>query len=247
MIFRLDNLKSLSVCFLLLLPVSLAGQEPASEAASSPKAKEVLPTLDEINQPVLKALAAPASFDYDELPVADIQQNLGDQFGIDFLLDQTARDDSLSEDVPMTFTNRRALRLDTCLKLMLAQHNATITVQDGVVKIISKDVADSPEFFMTRVLDFRTLLEKLTDIRMKEFAGDSPPPVRWEQKMIAGESLIETVKSTCAVDDWDDTNGDGTINNVHGLIVISHTYYDILQIEDLLNELDSKLSQPDEE
>ena len=243
MIFRLDNLKSLSVCFLLLLPVPLAGQE----ASKSPKAKEVLPSLNELNQPILKALATPVSFDYDETPVVNIMDELGNKFGIDFVLDQTARDDSLTEDDTLTIALRRAIRLDACLKLMLAEKNATITVQDGVVRIISMDVADSPESFMTRVLDCRTLLKRLTDIRMKEFAGDSQPPVRWEQKMIAGESLIDTVKSTCAVDAWDDTNGDGSIENVHGLLVISQTYYHILQIEELLNELESKLSQANEE
>lgn len=237
------NIKSLSVCLLLLFSAPLAAQEESAPQ----KTQKTTPKIDEINLPILEALATPVLLEYDEATFLDVKVDLEQKFKIDILLDQTAKDDSLTEEDSLTFSNLRKLRLDTCLKLMLAEQNATITVQDGVLRVISLDVADVPEYFLIQVFDCRSLIDKLTENRMNEFVEDSDPPVRWEQKMIATESLIDTIKGTCVVDEWYDTNGEGTITAIEGLIVLSQTYYATQQVEKLLNQIESSLVPPNDE
>jgi hypothetical protein len=88
-------------------------------------------------------------------------QQLQADFGINVVLDQTARDDSLTEDEPITF-KVSGISLENALKLMLKNHNATYVVRDDVLLIISLDVASDPEYFRRQVFDCRSLLRLIS-------------------------------------------------------------------------------------
>ena len=100
---------------------------------------------------ILRALEQPANFDYDEVEWTDVEQDLESKFRINIVLTQSARDDSLDEDEPVTST-LRGIRLKNALRLMLKEKNATFIVKDEVLQIVSIDDAETdPNFLVTNV------------------------------------------------------------------------------------------------
>ncbi len=101
-----------------------------------------------------------AEFNFDDIPFQEVVGFLQDKHSLTIVLDQSARDDSLTMDEPLSFSIRD-VPLKTALRLMLVEKNATYTVQDGVMRIISLDVAEDPEFFRRRIFDCRNLLAQI--------------------------------------------------------------------------------------
>ena len=106
---------------------------------------------------VKRQLRQRCNFDYDETPFIDVMSEIAENHNINVVLDQSAKDDSLSEDEPVTFSVTN-LPLSNCLSLMLAEKNATFIVRDDVLNIISMDVASDPEFFRREVINCSKLL-----------------------------------------------------------------------------------------
>ncbi len=120
-------------------------------------------------------------------------ENLQEAFGINVVLDQTARDDSLTEDEPITFKVTE-IPLENALKLMLKNHNAAYVVRDDVLLIISLDVASDPEYFRRQVFDCRSLLRLISVA---------------EQHRIGKPISIQAIDSGCK-SDRDNTDGQKT-------------------------------------
>lgn len=238
------------------------------------------------------ALDSKIDFDYDETPFIEIMDQLQEVYGINVMLDQSASDDSLSEDDLVTFKVRK-IRMKAGLRLMLDQFNATYLVKNEVLLIISKDVANDPEFFTRRIINCRSLIETIgaSDRRGKDAISaiyqigektalgglgnggattgggvfslvpgdeinglvDDKGQINMEEQAKTwflvqrgfdpGMDLIDTVKLSIAPDDWDDTNGDGSITLVGGCLVIQQTEEVIEDIEDLLVELTKSMGQ----
>ena len=107
---------------------------------------------------ILRALEQPANFDYDEVEWTDVEQDLESKFRINIVLTQSARDDSLDEDEPVTST-LRGIRLKNALRLMLKEKNATFIVKDEVLQIVSIDDAETdPNFLVTNVYNVGDLV-----------------------------------------------------------------------------------------
>ena len=100
---------------------------------------------------ILGILDTQWSPEYDEVAFIEIMDELQEEYDINVVLDDSARDDSLTEDTLITF-KLAGIRLRNGLRLMLEQHNATFIVKDEVLKIISLDVANDPENFVTCLL-----------------------------------------------------------------------------------------------
>ena len=130
------------------------------QAIAKSTAKRVAGDLHEI-------LQTKVSFEYEEVPFLDVAEQLRDDFGINVVIDATAQDDSLTEDTIVN-CKLKNVRLATALKLLLSSNNATYLVDDGILKIISMDVASDPVFFRTRIFDCRQLLQAIaaTDNRI---------------------------------------------------------------------------------
>ena len=121
------------------------------------KFRDVRVAGSESDEAILSALTKKVDWEYDDVPFIEIMDQLRDTYGINVVLDQSAEDDSLSEDTSVSF-NAKDIRLKNALRLMLDQNNATFIVKDEVLKIISKDVASDPEFFVRNVYNVGDLV-----------------------------------------------------------------------------------------
>ena len=135
-------------------------QEDEVSTSSDEQGSKVQPqaaTAEDID----KILQQVCSFEFEEVPFADVMDDLVGRYKINVVLDQTANDDSLTEDELVTFQTRN-MKLSNALRLMLLSKNATYIVNDGFLRIISLDSADDPEFFRRKIFDCRNLLDKIS-------------------------------------------------------------------------------------
>ena len=115
-------------------------------------------TGSENDERILRALEQPATLDYDEEAWSDVEADLESKFRINIVLTQSAKDDSLDVDEPMT-VNLRGIRLKNALRLMLKDKNATFIVRDEVLQIVSIDDAETdPKFLVTNVYNVGDLV-----------------------------------------------------------------------------------------
>ena len=98
-----------------------------------------------------------------ETPFLEIMDRLASEYGLNILLDITARDDSLSEDEPITF-RVTGVPGGKALRLMLREKNATFVIQEGIVRVISLDVATDPDYFTRRIIDVSGLLDTISEL-----------------------------------------------------------------------------------
>ena len=110
-----------------------------------------------------KLLEVDSYFDEEETPFQDIMSRLQEDLKINVFLSETAANDALTRDEPITFSINKA-PLKQALRLMLEQYNATYVVDGGVLKIISRDVENDPEFFVRRMYDVKELLSKIEEL-----------------------------------------------------------------------------------
>jgi hypothetical protein len=114
-------------------------------------------TGSEIEEKILRALEEPANLIYEDTPWSEVEEELERQYKINIVLGQSAKDDSMSEDEPMT-VNLRGIRLKNALRLMLKEKNATFIVRNEVLLIISLDDAEDTEYFVTNVYNVGDLV-----------------------------------------------------------------------------------------
>ncbi len=270
----------------------------AQEKTNPPTAKQsnVQPSVASLqNEKTYKILDSTTSVNYEQVPFAEVMDELKDEYDLNMILTRTAIDDSLSEDETITF-QCKDLRLKKILKLMLKEKNATYTIEEGVVMVISMDVASDPEFFERRIIDVRSLLARINIAENKRITAANqthsiqltvsprknsgiqanvapglPRSANQNQKTIkeivsadgtnkqiiingpisvtkkdpptAEKLLLDLVKRTVDPSGWDSTNGDGTIEILGGLIVLINTSDSNDQIEDLLNDLEYRMSK----
>ena len=136
------------LCIFVLLLAGMSSfspdDQPAVSAATSNRAGRQEHQQDNLGgnskeQAVLDALERPFSAHYDETPFIEIMDELRDEYQIDVFLDISAKDDSLTEDDPITF-QVNGVRLKNALNVMLREHNATFVVRDEMLQIVSLDV-----------------------------------------------------------------------------------------------------------
>ena len=122
--------------------------------------------------------------------------------GLPVSLDQSARDDDFTENDQVTFLNP-SLPLYDSLQDALDERNAVLMMVDDRLTILSADVVGSPEFLTTITFDVSSL-------------------------MINSQEINDSIRESIAADDWDDTNGDGTlvINSIGNrkLMTVSQSY-----------------------
>ncbi len=134
-------------------------------------------------------LNEPFDAKYDETPFYEVMDELQDNYKINVLLDQSAKDDSLTEDDPITF-EVTGIRLKNALRLMLKEKNSTFMVRDGTLQIISLDVASDPEYFLSEFYP-------VDNIAIGNY-----------------DDLVDDIKASIDPEGWHDTNGDAHINTL---------------------------------
>ena len=108
---------------------------------------------------------------YDGDPWSEVMEDLAMTTGANFFLSSSAADDALTYDEPITI-NLAGVPLSKGLSLLLAAKNATYTIDDGVVVIISLDDAEDVQWFRMKMYDCRELVAVLPKSRRK-----TRPPV----------------------------------------------------------------------
>jgi hypothetical protein len=141
------------------------------------------------NRNLEQILDMPFDAEYDEHPFIDVMDDLQDNYQVDVILDQSAKDDSLTEDDPITF-KANGIRLKNALHLMLKEKNATFIIGNETLQIISLDVASDPEYFLSEFypMDYIAI-------------GNY-------------DELVDDIKASIDPEGWYDTNGDAHINTL---------------------------------
>ena len=126
---------------------------------------------------IRKALSEPATLDYDEDVWSDVEAELEAKYRINIVLSQSARDDSLTADEPIS-VNLRGIRLGNALRLMLMEKHATYVVKDQVLRIISldEDIVNDPEYFTRRIIDVSKILRAADDWHQREEVNANNSP-----------------------------------------------------------------------
>ncbi len=137
---------------------SIAQEGPETAATSSPLTRAE--TSADRDLETLAKLSNRIDLVYQDTPLSEVMKDLRDQFDINILLDQSARDDALSDDEPITFTCKN-IRAHKGIRLMLLNHNGTFVLDEGILRIISMDVASDSEYFARRIFDVRQLLKQI--------------------------------------------------------------------------------------
>ena len=144
--------------------------EWARKKAMRAKYQDVRLDGNENDEKILRALNEPFDAEYDETPFIEVMDELRDNYKINVVLDQSAKDDSLTEDDPITF-KVTGIRLKNALRLMLKEKNATFIVRDETLQIISLDVASDPEYFVTNVYNVGDLVAPRSNFGGQSFGG----------------------------------------------------------------------------
>ncbi|MBX3416497.1 MAG: hypothetical protein KF851_02745 [Pirellulaceae bacterium] len=130
---------------------------------------------------------------YEQEPFSLLLANLQVELpGIRFYIDQSAIDDSLSEDTEITFDFGKDSLFEE-LNLALRSHNATFAFERRTVKIISLDAAHNLEFFRRELIDCRRLLKLIAETDRRFINFSSPPGAIPVQGMKLPGSVVGNV------------------------------------------------------
>ena len=200
------------------------------------------------NAAIEKALKQIGSMDYEETEFIDVMAELHNKLGINVVLDVTAKDDALSNDEPITFKASN-LPYETLLSMMLRNHNATYLIRDGILRIISMDVAGDPSFHRHSMLECQNLIRLLIIAEAIEVQEAGPQEAimkahaKVTEQRLASDMLEDLVRANVAPDFWLKTNGDGMVK-VYGRIMFLSQTEDVTKgVRDFLNDLEVKLQK----
>ena len=199
-------------------------------SANTLKAHQLRDTLESIT-----------NLEYVEIPFIDVKRELEDKYGFNIVLDQSAIDDSLTDEELVT-VRLRDISLSNALRLMLRNFNATYVVQDGFIKIISIDNAGDPFFFSQRMINVRSLLGLIRQ-RDSRLAESQPPP-EGKTALNPERMLIEAITTIVGPDQWASSGqGEATIQVIGGVLVMSGPDYLLNGVSNFIHDLNLELSE----
>lgn len=220
-------------------------QKTDKKHVAKKSAKKKTKTVAKLEAKIRKALKLESSFEYDKTAFVEVMDELEKKYKFNVLLHSSAKNDSLTEDTQITF-RKKGLPLSSSLNLLLKPHNATYMIKDGVLKIISLDVANDPENFSKAIIDCRTLIRLIAQQQATKLGqpanGKKPAEVNSTLLYIAEDKLDSLVRSTIDPDGWDDTNGYGTLQMLDGVMVVFQKHAVLIEIRELIDGLTKKLS-----
>jgi hypothetical protein len=183
----------------------------------------------DINEHIERTLKATTDMDYQDVEWSLIQKDLFDRFKFNILTDQTALDDKLTQEHPLSL-QVRGLPLEVCLLELLRPRNATFIVKDGAVRVISIDNVEDPQFLTRRTYDCRKLIEAM-DLEMSSSLFRSLDTQKQDKSSVDKQAVQITSKEDFLIqlvsimvgecDKWS-TEGDGvfSISVVNGFLVV---------------------------
>lgn len=155
---------------------------------------------------IQRKLNEPCDMDFDERPWNEVEEEIETTLGCNIILHSSAVDDSLSEDEPIT-CNLTGINFRNALRLILAKKNATFSVRNGVIIIISKDDMEDPLFMTNSTFSVAPLLASISRKETGRIGkprvtkhpavtqideGSADPAIKVEEKRVSAEGLSET-------------------------------------------------------
>ncbi len=186
--------------------VAVAADPPAEPASAPPPpppagGREFLPQPSPPEQRILTELEQPTTCDFNETPLSDVLDYLRSRHNMQIVADIKALQDAgMGPDSPVT-CRVSGVKLGSALRLLLASLELKFFVDDDVLQVTTRDVADG---------NLKTLTYPVGDLVAK---GDY-------------DSLIEAITSTVSPQTWDEVGGPGVISEVRNCssVVISQTF-----------------------
>jgi len=250
---------------------SLAKQvvdDPFSDSGKSPKGPPMMSGSAKRDAATEKALESLCSLEYEETQFSDVKAELEEHYRLNIVLDQSAMDDSLTEEELVT-VRLRGISLAKALDLMLRPFNATYTIDEGVVVIISKDNMFDPEHLRLKMFDCKKLVAALPargrqgfpivpnggggggvfcieDAVKKETGGKAPPSAKTPKPTSPPSSentLLNLVQTMIEPDSWsrDSQGGEGRAEVINGILIVHQTESVLRQISEMLKDLRGKV------
>jgi hypothetical protein len=127
--------------------------------APPPATGATLSVLD-LNEAIENQLKQTVSLAYEDVEWSEIRRDLITRFKINVVTDRTALDDSLSEEELLS-VYLKDIPLEIGLVELLKIKNATIIVKDGVLRVISLDNVEDPQFLTIKTFDCRQLIKQI--------------------------------------------------------------------------------------
>jgi len=207
------------------------GDEAPTQVVS-PKGKPLISVSAKRDAATEEALESACTIEYDENQFSEVMAELSERFRLNFILHQTAMDDSLTEEELVTI-GLRGVSLAKALELLLEPFNATYAIEEGVVIIISRDNVNDPEFLRLKMFDCKKLVAAF------------PSPKGGE----SGEkALLDLVRSMVNPDSWQaNGTGEGTLSIVRGVLIANQNESSLRKISEMLLDLRGKVLGETEE
>ncbi len=168
-----------------------------------------------------QALDQASTLDFDEAPLSDVADFIGQQHGINILIDARALDDvGIGSDTPVTFTIKN-IRLRSALKLALKELDLVFVVRGEILLITTPE--ESENQLADRVFNVADLLGK----RPRDDSANVGKSY---------DDLVRLITTSVEPDTWDEVGGPGAIEVAAdwGLLIVSQTQDVQDQITNLL-------------
>lgn len=177
--------------------------EPASAPPPAPPAggREFLPQPSPPEQRILTELEQPTTCDFNETPLSDVLDYLRSRHNMQIVADIKALQEAGIGQDSLVACRVSGVKLGSALRLLLASLELKFFVDDDVLQVTSRNVADA--HLTTRTYPVGDLVAK----------GDY-------------DGLIEAITSTVSPQTWDEVGGPGVISEVRNCssVVISQTF-----------------------
>ena len=156
------------------------------------------------------------SFDFIEAELEHVARDIGQQHDISIILDRRELEEAgVGTDLPIT-RSLQGIPLGTVLDLLLDDADLTYVIRDEYVLITTAEAAQG--MLDTRVYSVGDLLNRVG-------AGASM------------DGLINAIQATVGPSTWDIVGGEGSIQPLGGLLVVSQTQHTHREIDALLEKL----------
>jgi hypothetical protein len=207
--------------------------------------------------------------DYQEVPLKDFMENIGEKFDVQVIFDNEAmKTASIDPSVLVITVNLHHVRGSMLLHMVLGQFQMSYMVEDGILVVSTREKLDT--HLVTRVYDCRKLLADDTDpygpLAIGGEAGHFGPPAT-DATSKPGEAtakpveaaaksaeakppvsrLVKLICNTIEPPTWSDEGGPGELVEYRGLLVVSQTNQVQKEVDDFLAVLSKHLvSKPKE-
>ena len=227
--------------------ISLAAKQKRTDRRNTTQYRPVVSEASKRDAATAQALEKVGTLEYHEIQVSDVLTELSENLNVNFMLHTSAIDDSLTNEELIT-VNLKNIPLAKGLELMLAPYNATYTIDEGIVVLVSKDEADTSEFMRIKMFDCKSLCLALPSPRksMAEQAqkvtdrGDTE--LAKEPAAIEGtgeDTLLMLVHTLVEPSSWG--KGKAEVEVVKGFLVVKQTESALRDIGEMLRDLRGKV------